>query len=61
MSPRDSLNRSLKGNFSLTMQEFLNLDERMTNQLCQLQQSAVNLGLLAQKLEDDPGNTGLIF
>ena len=39
------------------MQEFVAMDERMTNQMLSVQQQAVNLGLLAQKLEDDLGNS----
>ena len=37
------------------LQEFFGMDERMTNQMLSVQQQAVNLGLLAQKLEDDTG------
>ena len=39
------------------MQEFIAMDERMTNQMLSVQQQAVNLGLLAQKLEDDLGSS----
>jgi hypothetical protein len=39
--------------FKSLIQEFTSMDERMTNQMVTIQQNAVNLGLLAQKLEDD--------
>lgn len=39
------------------MQEFVAMDERMTNQMLSVQQQAVNLGLLAQKMEDDLGSS----
>ena len=42
-------------NKSVVMQEFVAMDERMTNQMLSVQQQAVNLGLLAQKMEDDSG------
>ena len=44
-------------NKSVVMQEFVAMDERMTNQMLSVQQQAVNLGLLAQKLEDDLGTS----
>ena len=44
-------------NKSVVMQEFVAMDERMTNQMLSVQQQAVNLGLLAQKMEDDLGSS----
>jgi len=43
------MNRSL-------VQEFSSLDDRMTQQLLAIQQQAVAVGLLAQKLEDEQNN-----
>lgn len=40
------------------LQEFNAMDERMTNQMLSIQQNAVSLGLIAQKLEDDYGSGG---
>ena len=54
-SPRGSLPRGLMPNNApkSLIQEFNQMDERMQNQLLSIQQHAVNLGLLAQKFEDD--------
>ncbi len=38
------------------VQEFSALDDRMTQQLLAIQQQAVAVGLLAQKLEDEQNN-----
>ena len=38
------------------VQEFSALDDRMTQQLLEIQQQAVAVGLLAQKLEDEQNN-----
>ena len=35
------------------MKEFVNLDDKLTDQLLALQTKAVELGLLAQKFEDE--------
>ena len=48
----DSL--TLKNNiFSEPLKEFINLDNNLTDQLLSLQAKAVELGLLAQKFEDE--------
>ena len=39
--------------FSEPLKEFVNLDNNLTDQLLSLQAKAVELGLLAQKFEDE--------
>ena len=66
--PRNSLNRGvappghsgikpITASKSVALQEFTSMDERMTIQLLSVQQQAVNLGLLAQKMEEDCGGS----
>lgn len=52
MSPHSSLTRGARPVTSLA-QEFSSMDDHMTSQLVGIQQLAVNLGLMAQKLEDE--------
>ena len=52
LNPGQSLSKSV------VLEQFQGMDDRMTNQLLSVQQLAVNLGLLAQKLEDDMGTSG---
>lgn len=62
LSPRNSLSRG--GRIGMTsgsvnrslVQDFSNLDDKMTQQLLAIQQQAVAVGLLAQKLEDEQNN-----